>query len=259
MGVQLIKGSLIDNNKLTEFVESLSELKITKLKLLVDLIWQANQSLNLTAHKQKDEIWQRLILESIIPLISNPFYPQSNDFLATEPKIDHNVANLNVAKIVNYHQKTPTVATSAQTNKALDLGSGAGIPGFVLAIICDQLQFYSIDKSPKKIQFQQLAIQKLKLTNIFPINDRIEYYQAEKFNLLLVRAFKSISHILNIAQDILLKNGKIIMWKGEKWQDEWQTCPVELINHFQHIVHTRYDLNAKSGGVIIELQLRDSN
>ena len=79
----------------------------------------------------------------------------------------------------------------------LDVGSGAGFPGIVLAITNPELQVTVMDSVNKKTSFMQQVKSELALTNLFVVNGRVEDYQPSKlFEAIITRAFSSIKNMM---------------------------------------------------------------
>lgn len=98
----------------------------------------------------------------------------------------------------------------------LDVGSGAGLPGMVLAILSPALQVTSVEARNKKAQFQMFAANKLGLKNFTIENVRIEDYQPkEKFAMVTARAFASIEDFIEGSKHTIEKNGRWLAMKGQ--------------------------------------------
>jgi 16S rRNA (guanine527-N7)-methyltransferase len=97
----------------------------------------------------------------------------------------------------------------------LDVGSGAGLPGMVLAILSPALEVTSVESRNKKAQFQMFAANKLKLKNFKVENLRIEDYEPkEKFAIITSRAFSSIENFVTGSKRALAPNGRWLAMKG---------------------------------------------
>ena len=72
-----------------------------------------------------------------------------------------------------------TILQTIKGPTVLDVGSGAGLPGIIIAIFFPEIQVHSIDTRGKKIQFQTLVASSLELNNFHPIQSRIERYQTD--------------------------------------------------------------------------------
>ncbi|MBU2511803.1 16S rRNA (guanine(527)-N(7))-methyltransferase RsmG [bacterium] len=129
--------------------------------------------------------------------------------------------------------------------KVIDFGSGAGIPGILLAISSPSLNLVSIDKSGKKIAFQQEVIRRLKLNNVKPLNERLEKLMdlpdyKNTFSLIITRAFDQIKQILYLGERFLDKSGKLILWKGQNWLQEYKQVDDKYKNTFDLVGDYRY-------------------
>ena len=101
------------------------------------------------------------------------------------------------------------------------MGTGAGFPGLVLAILNPQIHFTLIDSIAKKLSFVRTAMVSLKLQNVTIINDRCENIKPEnKFDCILSRAFAPLSKIVEWCQDLIAANGEFICMKANLEEDE---------------------------------------
>ena len=106
----------------------------------------------------------------------------------------------------------------------LDVGSGAGLPGMVLAILSPALDVTSVEARNKKAQFQMFAANKLRLKNFAVENVRIEDYDPkEKFSMVVSRAFSSIEDFVNGSKQTIASNGRWLAMKGVMPDDELKT------------------------------------
>ena len=103
----------------------------------------------------------------------------------------------------------------------LDVGSGAGLPGMVLAILSPALEVTSVEARNKKAQFQMFAANKLKLKNFKVENVRIEDFEPkEKFALITSRAFSSIENFVEGSSHVIAPNGRWLAMKGAVPKEE---------------------------------------
>lgn len=96
----------------------------------------------------------------------------------------------------------------------LDLGTGGGLPGIILAIASPTSNFYLMDSTIKKIIILEKIIKQLNLTNVNLISSRAEKYNSTKFDLVLSRAVSKTSILLELSCHLLKKNGQAIFFKG---------------------------------------------
>jgi len=103
----------------------------------------------------------------------------------------------------------------------LDVGSGAGLPGLIVAIFKPEIQVSSIDTRGKKIQFQQLAAATLGLHNFQAIHSRVEEYQAPIFfDQIISRAFSSLENFTQLTKHLLSVDGEWLAMKGQLPEQE---------------------------------------
>ena len=97
----------------------------------------------------------------------------------------------------------------------LDVGSGAGLPGMVLAILSPALEVTSVESRNKKAQFQMFAANKLGLKNFKVENVRIEEFEPkEKFGMVTSRAFSSLENFVTGSKKAIASNGRWLAMKG---------------------------------------------
>ncbi|SHN91067.1 rRNA small subunit 7-methylguanosine (m7G) methyltransferase GidB [Bathymodiolus heckerae thiotrophic gill symbiont] len=97
----------------------------------------------------------------------------------------------------------------------LDIGSGAGLPGIVIAIMKPNLSVSVLDTVGKKCRFMQYVKTQLKLKNLTVVNQRVESYQpAQCFSQITSRAFAEVKKTLDLSAHLLCDNGKYLLMKG---------------------------------------------
>ncbi|MBZ4683564.1 MAG: rsmG [Fusobacteriales bacterium] len=102
--------------------------------------------------------------------------------------------------------------------KAIDIGTGAGFPGMVLAIINPNIQFTLLDSVGKKTKFLELVKNELFLENVEIINDRAENYingNREKYDFGFCRGVSRLNVILEYEIPFLKVNGRFFPQKLE--------------------------------------------
>ncbi|OCG19897.1 16S rRNA (guanine(527)-N(7))-methyltransferase RsmG [Gilliamella sp. App4-10] len=96
----------------------------------------------------------------------------------------------------------------------IDVGTGPGLPGVPLAIVNPDKQFDLVDSLGKRIRFLKQVQFELKLTNINPIQSRIEEYNDKKFDGVISRAFASLQDMLNWCKHLPDQQGFFYALKG---------------------------------------------
>jgi 16S rRNA (guanine527-N7)-methyltransferase len=109
----------------------------------------------------------------------------------------------------------------------LDIGSGGGFPGIPLKIILPSLSVTLVDASRKKVSFLKHIIRILELKNIDALQIRAEEFAnkpgvAKKFNVIISRAFSSMTTFALTALPFLKKEGAIIAMRGNVSGDDIQ-------------------------------------
>jgi 16S rRNA (guanine527-N7)-methyltransferase len=99
--------------------------------------------------------------------------------------------------------------------RLLDVGSGAGLPGIVLAICKPELKVTTIDSVSKKASFMRQAKAELGLSNLEVVAGRVEQLKpAEPFDIVISRAFSDLNLFLSLTQHLIAKSGLWLAMKG---------------------------------------------
>ena len=109
-----------------------------------------------------------------------------------------------------------SVLPYVQVNSLLDVGSGGGLPGIVLAICKPELQVTTIDTVQKKAIFMRQVKGELGLDNLQVVHGRVESYQpVEKFEAIISRAFSDLAMFVSLSKHLLALNGQWLAMKGQ--------------------------------------------
>ncbi len=101
-----------------------------------------------------------------------------------------------------------------QINNVLDIGTGAGLPAVILAIMRPDWQITALDSNSKKIRFIRQMVGELGLKNLHPVASRIEEFD-DKFDVITSRAFASLSDFVAVGQACLADDGVFCAMKGK--------------------------------------------
>ena len=157
---------------------------ITSLKKYEDILTKANKNLNLIGNSTIKDIWTRHFLDS--------------------------------AQVIDFIDKSDKTL--------IDLGSGAGFPGLVLAIISKDrkipLKIKLIEKSPKKAKFLKNLIDELQLDAEVINKNIFEYSKKLSEDVFVARAFKPLKIILPLIHNKVENWKKIFVFLGKTGKNE---------------------------------------
>ena len=108
---------------------------------------------------------------------------------------------------------------SGQGSRLLDVGSGAGLPGVVIAICCPTVAVTCVDTVAKKAAFIKQAALALKLPNLIGLHARVESIE-EPFHVICSRAFASLPDFTQWSIGALAPGGVWMAMKGKQPVDE---------------------------------------
>ena len=98
----------------------------------------------------------------------------------------------------------------------LDVGSGAGLPGIIIAIMKPKTNVFVIDSVGKKCRFMQTVKTELVLENLTVINTRVESFNyPESFSQITSRAFASAIDTVNKTKHLIANDGRYLLMKGD--------------------------------------------
>ncbi|VAW87938.1 16S rRNA (guanine(527)-N(7))-methyltransferase [hydrothermal vent metagenome] len=161
-------------------------------------------------------------------------------------------------KIITHHLlDSLAVLPYLQGDHIIDVGCGGGLPGIILAIMLPEKQFVLLDSNSKKTRFVKQVVIELRLKNVAVEHSRVEKYQPEHpFDVVLSRAFASLSDMLVWCAHLRNKSGIFLAMKGVNPQEEHEPLPdgFRIFEQHQLIVP---GLNAERHVVLIDSQ--DSN
>jgi 16S rRNA (guanine527-N7)-methyltransferase len=133
-------------------------------------------------------------------------------------------------QMVTHHllDSLAAVPAFAKAHNVLDVGSGGGLPGIVLAIVRPDMKVSMIDTVHKKTAFLTQVKAELSLTNVTVYTARVEQLQvSDKFDVITSRAFADLSDFVNWSCHLLADGGRYIALKGVAPKDEQERLPAE--------------------------------
>lgn len=117
--------------------------------------------------------------------------------------------------------------TGGAAGRLLDVGSGAGLPGAVIAICCPGLAVDCLDAVGKKAAFVQQAAGTLGLTNLRGVHGRIESTTGG-YDVVSSRAFASLADFVNGSRQALAGQGVWLAMKGKRPDEEVAGLPSDV-------------------------------
>jgi 16S rRNA (guanine527-N7)-methyltransferase len=172
----------------------LSALETTRLLQFLSLLNKWNKTFNLSAVREPKEMLSRHLLDSLSLL----------------------------SLVREQRSVSPTKPFTV-----LDVGTGPGLPGIPLAICMPDTEFVLLDSNGKKTRFVFQACLELGIKNVEVENTRIETYQsARQIDIVVSRAFASLSDFARGCEPVAGFNTKLIAMKGQYPTEEITALPV---------------------------------
>lgn len=134
--------------------------------------------------------------------------------------------------------------------RVLDVGSGGGLPGIVLAIAAPEARLTVVDAMRKKCAFLTQARLELGLDNVEVIHGRVETLHVPPFDVIVSRALTSLAQFVGWTRHLLKPTGCWLAMKGRLPADELAELPPDLcaevlplevpgLNEQRHVVEMR--------------------
>ncbi len=120
------------------------------------------------------------------------------------------------------------VTELAHARRIADVGSGAGLPGVVLATSLAGAEVDMIESSAKKCAFMEEAIAAAGIANAHVVAERSETWAAaeppeggrETYDAVTIRAVGSLATDAELASPLLQRDGVLVVWKGARRSEE---------------------------------------
>ena len=126
-----------------------------------------------------------------------------------------NLTSVKNTEIVTHHfLDCLAVIPFVKSSTLLDVGTGAGLPGIVIAIVNPDIKVSLIDKVGKKITFIKRIVAELEIKNIETYHDRVELLTSEeKYDGIISRAFSNMEVFIKSTKHLIKSQG---VWYGMK-------------------------------------------
>ena len=120
--------------------------------------------------------------------------------------------------------------------RLLDVGSGGGLPGAVIAILNPAVDVTCVDTVGKKAAFVQQLAAELRLRNLHAEHARVEQMKSEPFDVVASRAFASLGDFVRLTRRHVADRGVWMAMKGKHPADELATLPADIdVFHVEHL------------------------
>lgn len=146
-------------------------------------------------------------------------------------------------------------------DRVIDVGTGAGLPGLVLAIACPQKKITLLDSNRKKTIFLTHVVHKLAVSNVEIVQHRVENFKPQApFDVIISRAFSSLQQMVEYTLHLAGKQSLFLAMKGQYPSEEMAAlpeqieivdvlpCQVPLLTAQRHIVLLRKKLDDEVTG-----------
>jgi len=109
----------------------------------------------------------------------------------------------------------------------MDIGTGAGFPGMILALALPDTEVTLVEPLTKRASFLQFIKADLNLENVTVVKKRVEEMEPKIFELITSRAVTDTKMLLELSKAFRDENSKLLFYKGERVFDE----VLEIQNH----------------------------
>lgn len=182
------------------------EEQLRQLEVYYQLLIEWNEKINLTSIIERDEVlWKHFLDSSLV--MTNHLWKERDG------------------------------------SHVLDVGTGAGFPGLVLAILNPNKQFILLDSLKKRVDFLEVVIEQLGLDNVKAFQGRAETFGRREdfrnqFDFVVSRAVAELPVLMEYCIPFVKKDGYFISYKGKKQEEEVAHSArafVELTAKFDHL------------------------
>lgn len=179
---------------------------MSRLELLIDLLHSENQQQNLVSAKSLDEVWRRHIVDSAQLL---PFVPRG-------------------------------------TTPWLDLGTGAGFPGLVVAALRPDCEVIMIESRARRIEWLERARLRLGLDSARVVGSRLEKVDSREVGVISARAFAPLSRLVGLSARFSTADTLWLLPKGRSAQQE-----LDELHDWPNMFHVEQSVTDSHSGIIV--------
>ena len=157
--------------------------------------------------------------------------------LLTQWSKTYNLTAIREPRAIMSHHVADCLAVAAPLGRALngrsyrrlaDVGSGAGLPGIVLAVALPSLDVTCVESVGKKAAFIRHAAAALGLANVEVEARRVEEIAYTQYDLITSRAFSTLAAFVKMTSQLLEPNGHWLAMKGKTPSEELSNLPADV-------------------------------
>ncbi len=183
-----------------------------RLETFATLLLAENQKQNLISKPSQAQIWQRHIADS--------------------------------AQLLEHVPRGTPANTSGPW---LDLGTGAGFPGIVIAILRPDIPTVLLESRARRVEFLQHSVDQLGLNNCRVIGERLEKVKPFESWVISARAFAPLEKLLRLSAPFSTKETRYVLPKGRSAKHEWKQLKPSIRTMF----HVEQSLTDDEAGIIV--------
>lgn len=180
---------------------------MARLDVLASMLAEENQRQNLVSASSLDQVWQRHIADS--------------------------------AQLLSH--------VSRETcSPWLDLGTGAGFPGLVIAALCPEAEVIMVESRARRVEWLERALAAMGLAQARVLGSRLELVETRPVRVISARAFAPLDKLLELSARFSTSDTIWLLPKGRSARDE-----VERLQGWQHLFHVEQSLTDPDAGIVI--------
>ena len=129
----------------------------------------------------------------------------------------------------------------------LDLGTGPGLPGIVIAVLCPQIEVVLVESRARRVDFLQRCVSELSLKNCTVIGERLERVTPFKCWVISARAFAPLEKLMVLSAPFSTKSTRFLLPKGRSAAHELAKAKPSIRRMF----HVKHSLTDGEAGIIV--------
>ncbi|MEP2735264.1 MAG: 16S rRNA (guanine(527)-N(7))-methyltransferase RsmG [Erythrobacter sp.] len=185
-----------------------------RLDHFADALIKENQTQNLISKPSEAQIWQRHIADSVQLL---RFVPRE------------------------------TLEGGVPESKWLDLGTGAGFPGIVIAAIAPKLPIFLVESRKRRVEWLERIADEMSLSQCLTLGSRLKLIDPFPVQFISARAFAPLPKLLHLSASFSTSSTRFLLPKGRSAAQELRELPESRRKMF----HVEQSLTDSEAGIIV--------